>query len=112
MMRDMRGPSASPMRTFWRIDAVILFGCLSTSPAFADPGAERESLARLIHEIESLSPLIATAQSQASPDARIRFRYDWLRQDLGRIRRGIQDHIDAPRSEPRTVPPLRGDYRQ
>ena len=80
--------------------------------AVADPDAEREALARLIHEIEALEPVIATAESQATPDARIRFRYDWLRQDLKRIRAGIQEHIDAPRSEPRKVPPLRGDYRQ
>ena len=80
--------------------------------ALADPDAEREALARLIHEIKALEPIIATAESQATPDARIRFRYDWLRQDLERIRAGIQEHIDAPRNEPRQVPPLRGDYRQ
>ena len=80
--------------------------------ALADPDAEREALARLIHEIEALEPLIATAESQASPDARIRFHYDWLCQDLERIRSGIQEHIDAPRTDPRTFPPLRGDYRQ
>jgi RAQPRD family integrative conjugative element protein len=78
----------------------------------ADADAEREVLARLIHEIEALAPLIGTAEAQASPDARIRFRYEWLRQDLSRIRAGIQDHIDAPRAEPRAFPPLRGDYRQ
>ena len=80
--------------------------------ALADPDAEREALARLTHEIQALEPLTATAESQANPDARIRFRYDWLRQDLERIRAGIQEHIDAPRTEPRTFPPLRGDYRQ
>ena len=75
------------------------------------PWNTHEALARLIHEIEALAPLIETAESQASPDARIRFRYDWLRQDLVHIRAGIQEHIDAPRTEPRTFPPLRGDYR-
>ncbi|MEM1402966.1 MAG: RAQPRD family integrative conjugative element protein [Pseudomonadota bacterium] len=80
--------------------------------AHADPDAEREALARLIHEIQALEPLIATAESQALPDARIRFRYDWLRRDLRRVREGIQDHIDTPRNEPRLFPPLRGDYRQ
>jgi len=54
--------------------------------ALRDADAEREALARLIHEIGALAPLIETAESQASPDARIRFRYDWLRQDLERIR--------------------------
>ena len=78
----------------------------------ADPDAEHKALARLIHELQALEPLIVTAQSQALLDARIRFRYDWLRQDLERIRSGIQDHIDAPRNEPRTFPPLRGEYRQ
>jgi RAQPRD family integrative conjugative element protein len=93
---------------------LILMAVLSLlgGAAFADTSAEREALARLIHEIEALAPLIETAESQANPDTRIRFRYDWLRQDLERIRAGIQEHIDAPRAEPRTFPPLRGDYRQ
>ena len=78
----------------------------------ADTDAEREALAHLTHEIEALEPLIRTAQSRSNPDARIRFRYDWLRQDLARMRLGIEEHIDAPRAEPRTFPPLRGDYRR
>lgn len=81
-------------------------------PALADPDGEREALARLIHEVEALEPLIARAESLALPDARIRFRYAWLRQDLALIRAGVQAHLDAPRNTPRAVPPLRGDYRQ
>ncbi len=80
--------------------------------AAADADGEREMLARIAHEIEAIRPLIGEAESQANPDARIRFQYDWLLQDLDRIRLGLQDHIDAPRSEPRTFPPLRGDYRR
>jgi RAQPRD family integrative conjugative element protein len=106
------------MRERWtlpmQLTPFLLAGLLTTllgNSAFADADAEREALARLIHEIEALAPLIETAEAQASPDTRIRFRYDWLRQDLERIRAGIQEHIDAPRTEPRTVPPLRGDYR-
>jgi RAQPRD family integrative conjugative element protein len=80
--------------------------------ALAEPDAEREALAGLSHEIEALEPLIRSAESQANQDVRIRFRYDWLREDLARVRLGIQEHIDAPRAEPRTFPPLRGDYRR
>ncbi|MEN8132473.1 MAG: RAQPRD family integrative conjugative element protein [Pseudomonadota bacterium] len=44
-------------------------------------------------------------------------RTDWygltspacLRQDLSRVQRDIQAHIDTPRSVPRSFPPLRGD---
>lgn len=90
---------------------VFLLG-LTSSLAHADADAERESLARVIHELEALQPLLLEAEVAADPDARIQFRYDWLREDLERIRQGIQEHIDAPRSEPRLIAPLRGDYRR
>ena len=80
--------------------------------ANADADAEREMLARIVHELEILEPLIVEAEAAADPDARIRFRYDWLKKDLDKIRQGIEQHIDAPRAEPRAAAPLRGDYRR
>ncbi len=91
---------------------LALAATLPLRAVLADADAEREALARITHELKALEPLIRTAESQANPDARIRFRYDWLRQDLARMQLGIQEHIDAPRAEPRTFPPLRGDYRR
>ncbi len=84
---------------------------LASPFAHADADAERESLARIIHELEVLEPLLEEAEAAADPDERIRFRYQWLKKDLQRIRQGIQEHIDAPRGEPRVFEPLRGDYR-
>lgn len=81
-------------------------------PAQADQDAERELLARLGYELETLTALIDDAEAAANPDARVRFRYDWLREDIRRVRTGIKEHLDAPRTEPRTFPPLRGDYRR
>ncbi len=99
-----------------RITHLLALGLLGTALPIqfcnADADAERAVLARISHELQSIEPLIDEAASQANPDARIRFQYDWLRQDLDRIQLGIQAHIDAPRSEPRTFPPLRGDYRR
>ncbi len=97
-----------------RFTQVLVFGLLGTilPVPFANADGEREILARIAHEIELIQPLINQATSQANPDARVRFQYDWLRQDLHRIQHGIQEHIDTPRSEPRTFPPLRGDYRR
>ena len=99
-----------------RFTQVLVLGLLGTALpiqfAVADADGERSALARITHELQSIDPLITEAASQANPDARIRFQYDWLRQDLDRIRLGIQAHIDAPRSEPRSFPPLRGDYRR
>jgi len=99
-----------------RMTHILVLGLLGTMLpvqfAAADADAEREVLARISHELEATEPLIAEAESQANPDARIRFQYDWLRQDIERIRLGIQEHIDAPRAEPRSFPPLHGDYRR
>lgn len=90
----------------------LLVVALPAQFAVADADSERAALARITHELNAIDPLIAEAASQANPDTRVRFQYDWLRQDLERIRLGIQEHIDAPRSEPRFFPPLRGDYRR
>ncbi|MCB1868970.1 MAG: RAQPRD family integrative conjugative element protein [Gammaproteobacteria bacterium] len=99
-----------------RIIQLLILGLLGTALpvqlANADADGEREMLARIAYEIESIKPLIRQAAAQANPDARIRFQYDWLRQDLDQIQQGIQEHIDTPRAEPRTFPPLRGDYRR
>jgi RAQPRD family integrative conjugative element protein len=80
--------------------------------ALADADGEREAQARLAHELAALEPLIAEAEAQAPPEARIRFRYDWLREDLEQVRAGIRAHVTAARAEPRKVVPLRGDYRR
>lgn len=98
------------MRTIILLHVFVLG--LASPLAHADADAERESLARIIHELEVLEPLLGEAKAAADPDARIRFRYDWLKKDLERIRQGIQQHIDAPRAEPRVAAPLRGDYRR
>ena len=90
----------------------IFFLGLASPIVLADADAERESLARIIHELEQLRPLLVEAEAAADADARIRFRYDWLLRDLERVRDGIQQHIDAPRAAPRAVTPLRGDYRR
>jgi RAQPRD family integrative conjugative element protein len=103
-------------RTSMQISQVLILGLIGTvlpvQFAIADAEGERSALARVIHELHAIQPLIKEAESQANPDARVRFQYDWLRQDLDRIRLGIQEHIDTPRAEPRTFPPLRGDYRR
>lgn len=92
--------------------AVSLSLLLPAPATIADAGSERQALARIVHELNVLTPLIASAEAQVEPNERIRFRYDWLRQDLERVREGIQAHIDGPRAEPRKLEPLRGDYRR
>ncbi len=100
------------MRTTYLLAIGLLGILMPIHSAIADVDGEREALARISHELQTISPLIDQAASQANPEARIQFQYDWLRQDIARISNGIQEHIDTPRSEPRTFSPLRGDYRR
>ena len=106
----MQITGTSAVRTIFLLGAIVIG--LHCPPTFADADAERETLSRILHELELLDPLLAEAKAAADPDARIHFRYDWLRKDLERVRQGIEEHIDAQRAEPRTVAPLRGDYRR
>lgn len=92
--------------------AISLGSCVPDAFGSATDG-ERETLARLAYELEALEPLIEEAEAQSDPDARVEFRYDWLRRDLERVRHGIQEHIEAPRQpQPRQIDPLQGDYRR
>ena len=90
--------------------ALSCAGIVFAGNARADEDAQRESLARIAHELTRLEQLAAEAQRQQDVNGRVRFRFDWLGRDLALVRRGIEDHADAPR-QPRPVPVLRGDYR-
>ncbi|AHF01399.1 hypothetical protein THIAE_06120 [Thiomicrospira aerophila AL3] len=62
--------------------------------------------------MEQTESLIRAAQAQQNPDQRIKFRYDWLRHDLGKMSSGIRNHLNDPSSQPRVIEPLIGDYRR
>jgi len=94
---------------FRTIITILLFSI--SSFALADADGERVALAKIIHELEALKPLITEAKAQSNPDARIQFQYDWLTLDVHRIKSGIDEHLTAPRTQPRSFPPLKGDYR-
>jgi len=99
---------------------VALLG-LMTNPAFADNDTdktpvtrqddENAALVKLIHELEALAPLVSEAENKALVDARVRLNYAWLRRDLNLIKGGIEWHLNTPSTEPRSVEPLKGDYR-
>ncbi len=94
---------------FKTIITILLFSI--SSFALADADGERVALSKIVHELDALKPLITEAKSQSNPDERIQFQYDWLVLDLHRIKSGIEEHLTAPRSQPRSFPPLKGDYR-
>lgn len=93
------------------IAAILAVTCLSFSAAArADEESEREQLARIATEIQYLQRSVAEAAKRAPSSPRVRFQYEWLQKDLDAVRAGVEEHLNAPR-QPRSIPPLRGDYR-
>ena len=88
----------------------LLVSLLAGVPARAASEGEREALARLDTEIKALLPIVRDAQRTADQGGRRRFNYGWLRQDLARIRLGIQEYLTPGRNEPRAVAPIHGEY--
>jgi len=96
------------------IKQVLLIQLLLLSVAnfvHADSDGENAKLAQISHELDALLPLIKDAQAQSNKDDRIQFQYDWLLLDVKRIKSAVQEHITAPRTQARSFPPLKGDYR-
>ena len=95
------------------IRRMLLVGVLILAPLTvrADVDSEHEALARIANELDQLRAMAAASSMQADTSTRIQFRYDWLARDLELVKRGVEDHFDTPR-QPRSVEPLKGDYRR
>ena len=78
----------------------------------ADRESERAMLERLIDEIEQLEPFIQNAERERNEAARLRFRYDWLRSDLKKVKTGIEAYLQDTNHSPRTYRALQADYHQ
>jgi len=97
------------------IKQIGLAGCVSglllcSSLAFADTAQMNATLARMSTILSQVNPLINLAEQQQSPDARVKFQFDELRQDIAHIQSGIAQAVNRVSIQPRVVQPLSGDY--
>lgn len=95
--------------------AVLLLATLWTWASVAsatDPDLHRQNLASALHQLDLLDRFLVTVAStyQPSPAERYHFDHTRLREDLQRVRAGIQDYLSPPRAQPREPEPLFGDY--
>lgn len=84
-----------------------------TSAAFAtDTDLHRQELASALHQLDLLDRFLTSVAStyQPSPGERYHFDHTRLREDLQRVRSGIQAYLSPPRAQPREPEPLSGDY--
>ncbi len=91
------------------ISTLIL--ALLSAPTYAITDQERSVLQRLNTELGTITNIINEAQQAANQRDRRQVDYQRLNDDLQKIQQGILDAINAERREPRSLPPLDGDYR-
>jgi RAQPRD family integrative conjugative element protein len=93
---------------------LLLLSVLLCENAAADDtlSGEHRALLKIDRHLAELVTLIEAAEQLADPDDRIRFRYDWLRRDIAKVRNGVQAHIHRPLAEKLVNAELHGDYRR
>ena len=93
------------------IKTLTLLVAVLSAPTYAITDQERSVLQRLSTELEAITLIIDEAQQAANQDDRNLVDYQCLRDDLKKISQGIVDAANAVRREPRSLPPIDGDYR-
>ena len=88
----------------------LIVGLLSV-PSYAITDQERSVLQRLNTELETIAEIIDEAEQAINTHDRRLVDYQRLRSDLQKIQQGILDTVNAERREPRSLPPVDGDYR-
>ncbi len=89
----------------------ILIIVLFSAPSYAITDQERSVLQRLNTELESITKIIDEAEQAVNFNDRRLVDYPSLRADLQKIQQGILDAVNAKRREPRSLPPIEGEYR-
>ena len=82
-----------------------------SAPVHAITDQERSALQRLHSELEAITTIINEAQQAADLADRKQISYHKIRADLQKIQQGILDAVNAERREPRSLPPISGEYR-
>ena len=97
-----------------RLLSVFIVSLLLWQSAAAEDTAKNETnaLLKIDRHLSELALLIDEAELAADPDNRIRFRYDWLRRDIARVRNGVQAHIHRPHAAKQASADLLGDYQR
>ena len=92
------------------LKTLTLLVAVFSAPIHAVTDHERSALHRLNTELESVTSIIDEAQHAANSQDRELVDYQRLRDDLQKIQHGIIDAASSVRREPRSLPPIDGDY--
>lgn len=89
---------------------MLLIGLLSVGVCTANTDAateeEKRYLIKIAQELQHLNELAEKAANVADPNARVKFDYVALRNDLQEMHRALQTHINNPSRSPRKIEAL------
>ena len=102
----------------------MLFGLglmVMTTLGFASQAELKQTLVRVINQINATLPLLDEAEQEIEPNSRIQLHvsafegaegqtHPGVREDLIAIRNALVDFINKPAIEPKTVKPLAFDF--
>ena len=92
------------------ITALLIIASLCSINAYAGVQEENAEPARISNILNAVYPLIDAAKTQANPNSRLKFRYDWLKQDIQNIQMGIAQKINKTRLVPQLYTPLKSNF--
>jgi RAQPRD family integrative conjugative element protein len=95
-------------------------GLISTN-VMASESHEKMYLIQMMNQLDALKPLVVSASKEQDRNARIKFHYTTYRdsngkihngllEDINELRKGIQEKLTQPISEPRYFQSIKGDY--
>jgi RAQPRD family integrative conjugative element protein len=88
----------------------LLSFILAPPLTLANTAQMHTTLSRINIILNQINPLINLAQAQEDPNARVKFQFKQLRQDVTLIQSGIAQALNRVSIQPRIVAPLAGDY--
>lgn len=99
----------TPAFRYWLLlSLAILYG-----NSYASSAHEQTQFSLILQQLDTIERLATRTETAHTiePDARYRFDYSRLSQDIQRIRHGIQGYLSPSRAQPRDPAELVGDYR-
>lgn len=95
----------------YRLSCLVLALPAPASAASIGPDIELAQLATVLRQLDALERHADNSAALPHPiAARYHFDYLRLREDIQRIRTGVQDYLTPQRAQPRDPAPLLGEY--
>ncbi len=105
----------------WATIILAVTGVIFMAPAYSNDAQMKNTLVKIVNQLEAIKPLINQAQEQQSENPRVKVHFDsWigpdgthhngLRQDINAIQAALINAINKQSIEPRIYKPIKDDF--